>query len=75
MKNLPFAFYASLTLVSHADTSLSLSMKHDAPDYLNDIQKNYENFNKEQKMNIIHTKATTKTGSLHLAVASSLIWH
>jgi hypothetical protein len=25
-------------------------------------------------MNIMHTKATTKTGSLHLAVASSLIW-
>jgi nitrate reductase NapAB chaperone NapD len=68
LKNLPFAFYTSVEIVAHETTTLSALLRHRAPEYLNDIQKSYENL---AGLSIMHTKATTKTGKLELVIASS----
>lgn len=43
------------------------------PDYLNNIQKSYENLENEKLFSIMHTKATSKTGNLDLVIASSYL--
>lgn len=43
LKNLPFAFYTSVELVAHDNTDLEIFLRHEVPDYLNNIQKSYEN--------------------------------
>lgn len=73
LKNLPFAFYTSLELVAHTDNQISLKLKHKIPDYLNDIQKHYETIDSKMRFDIMHTKATTKTGKLDLVIASSFM--
>lgn len=57
-----------MEIVAHETTTLSALLRHRAPEYLNDIQKSYENL---AGLGIIHTKATTKTGKLDLVIASS----
>ena len=43
-------------------------LEHEAPLYLNDVQKSYENL---AGLGIMHSKATTKTGKMDLVIASS----
>ena len=50
-----------------------LKLKHEVPDYLNNIQKSYETIDSHIQFNIMHTRATTKTGKLDLVVASSFV--
>jgi protein-glucosylgalactosylhydroxylysine glucosidase len=46
-------------------------LKHEAPDYLNSIQKHFESIDSKVRFDIMHTKATSKTGNLDLVIASS----
>jgi protein-glucosylgalactosylhydroxylysine glucosidase len=71
LKNLPFAFYTSVELLAHKDSQISLKLKHEAPDYLNSIQKHFESIDSKVRFDIMHTKATSKTGNLDLVIASS----
>lgn len=73
MKNLPFAFYTVLEILAHDTADLTIKLKHAAPDYLNNIQKSYENIDSHLLFSILHTKATTKTGNLDLVIASSFM--
>jgi protein-glucosylgalactosylhydroxylysine glucosidase len=70
---LPFAFYTAVDIVAHDTTTLEMNLRHIAPDYLNDIEKRYENLEREQLFSIMHTKATTKTGKMDLVIASSFV--
>ena len=73
LKNLPFAFYTSVDLTAHSSREIVLKLKHEVPDYLNNIQKQFETIDSYIKFDIMHTKATTKSGKLDLIIASSFI--
>ena len=72
LKNLPFGFMTSLDVLAHESGLLQVKIYHRSPDYLNNVIKQYETIDRDNPMNIMHTKATTKNG-LDLVIASSLI--
>ncbi len=73
LKNLPFAFYTAVELTAHSTREIAIKLKHMVPDYLNNVQKYYENIDSNVRYDIMHTKATTKTGNLELVIASSFM--
>ncbi len=75
MKNLPFAFLTTLKVTSHVDDEITIKNIHEAPDYLNNVQKSYEDIDTDNEaISIVHSKGTTKSGKLDICMASSFIF-
>ena len=74
LKNLPHIFYTEVSVGVLEDGELVVNNIQEAPSYLNEISKNYEDIDTRNKVySVISTTALTKSGKIQLAIASSFL--
>jgi hypothetical protein len=75
LKNSPGTFYLETTITAHDDVSIGAINHHSVPDYMNEVEKTYENVPNKEIYRVMSTKATTKTNNIDVVLSSVFFVH